>query len=120
MSIYAPDHADALAELRAAGAAVTFTLSSPGTYDPETGLYSSPVTSTVSGYALRTKGDPLEYERLTLTETVAPTLLFAPSTFGGTPALDATVSWGGTTYTVKSANPLDPDGTAILWRVVVA
>lgn len=102
MSVYTTDHAGALADVRAAGAAVTCT------------------GSNVSGYAVRTKGDPTRYERLKLVESEAPTLLFVPSTFGGTPALNDLVTFGGTQYAVTDIDTLAPDGTAILHKIVVA
>lgn len=117
---YASDHAGALADVKAAGATVTFTLSSPGTYDAATDTYTSAVTTYVSGAAIRVAGNPLAYQALELIQSEAPTLLFTPTTYGSLPALQSAVTWGGATYTVRSVDPLAPDGTAILARIVVA
>ncbi len=76
--------------------------------------------STVTGAAIQVKGNPSQYERLKLTEFSPATLLFAPDTLGDTPPLGATVPWGGSTQTVKSVDPLAPDGSTILARVVIA
>ena len=120
MSTYAPDHASALADVADAGAAVTFTSTNPGTLDEATGLYTSGTTTTTAGYAVRVRGTPKTYVALSLKESEAPTLLFTPTTYGSLPSLNATVAWGGVTYTVRDVEPVAPNGTAILARVVVA
>lgn len=120
MSIYTSDHAGALADLAEAGASVTFTFASPGTYTASTGLFSGDTTTTVTGAAIRIAGNPLRYQALGLTQTEAPTLLFAPTTFGSLPVLGASVTFGGVTYTVRDVEPLALDGTAILANIVVA
>lgn len=119
MTAYASDHAAALADVRTAGTPVTFTVTTQGAQDPATGFFPNPTVSTVAGFALRVKGDPQRYRDLGLTESEAPTLLTVPSTYGGTPALNASVTFGGQTYTVRDVEPLAPDGTAVLCRVVV-
>lgn len=116
---YAADAASALADIAAAGTAVSFVKSRPGTNTPTTGRYSAPSTSTVSGSAVRVKGNPKTYEALKLVEAEAPTLLFAPTTYGQLPELGAVVSWGGVSYTVKDVAPVAPDGNAIIARIVV-
>lgn len=115
---YQSEHADALADVEAAGAAVTFTLVTQ-TYDAETDT-STPATTTVSGHAVRVRGNPRQYEALGLVEASTPTLLFVPTTYGEEPELGATVVWNGETYTVRDVAPLAPDGSAILSRVVVS
>jgi hypothetical protein len=117
MSGYATEHAGALADIQEAGAAITFT-KTVRTPDPTTGV-ASETTSTVSGHALRVRGKPETYEALSLIESAAPTLLFAPTTYGDLPLRGSTCSWGGKHRTVKDVDPLEPDGTAILARVVV-
>jgi hypothetical protein len=101
---YTTDHASAYADVKNAGAAVTFTLAS----------------TTVAGYAIRIKGDPKKYHALKLVESEAPTLLFVPTTYGERPPLNALTTFGGTEYAVTDEEPLMPDGTAILSKVVVA
>lgn len=115
---YATEHADALADVRAAGAPVVFTESQMA-IDDETGAATETI-STVPGHALRVKGRPDTYRALSLVESQAPTLLFVPDTYGAAPALGSSVIWNGATYTVRDVDPLAPDGTAILHRVVVA
>ena len=116
---YEADHAGALADVTEAGAAVTFTNASPGTYDAATGVWVTPVETTVTGYAIRTRGNPDDYRELSLVESKAPTLLFTPDTFGEVPDLGYTVVWSGTTFTAKMVTPLEPDGNAILARIVI-
>ena len=53
----AADHADAYAMVAEEGAAVTFSTGTPGTHDPETRLFTSPTTATVTGVAIRVKAD---------------------------------------------------------------
>ena len=120
MSQYTADHAGALADIREAGAAVTFTTSSPGTYDAATDAFTTPVTSSVTGAAVQISGKPFKYQALGLIASHAPTLLFAPTTYGQLPALGASVTWGSATYTVRDVESVALDGTAIIAYVVVA
>lgn len=120
MSTYVAEHASALADVAAAGSAVTFTLASAGTYSPTAGTWSSATTATVAGQAVRVKGDPKVYAALELVESEAPTLLFVPTTYGQVPALNSKVTWASTVYTVKHVQVVAPNGSAILSRVVVA
>ena len=117
---YAPDHASALADVAAAGASVTFTSVTPGTYDESTDTWSGGSSSTVTGSAVRVRGNPREDEALELIQSEAPSLLFTPTTYGQLPALNASVTWNSIVYTVRSVEPVAPDGTAILARVIVA
>jgi hypothetical protein len=115
---YATEHADALADIAEAGTAVTFSKSTTTTNET-TGAESSAVVTAVSGFAVRVSGNPMVYQALGLTVSAPITLLFAPTTYGERPELDSTVTWEGETWTVKSVNPLSPDGTDILSRVIV-
>ena len=115
---YATDHADALADIREAGTDVTFTLSETTTNET-TDAESTAVISTVSGAAIRASGKPQVYGPGNLTVSAPTTLLFAPDTYGERPALGSTVDWEGATWTVESVNPISPDGTDIISRVVI-
>jgi hypothetical protein len=115
---YADTHARAAALVAAKGATVTFTAYTQ-TYTPTTDT-STVTASTVTGSAIRVRGNPDTYETLKLIESQAPTLLFAPATYGDAPSLGAVVSWGGTTYTVRDVQPVAPDGSDIISRIVVA
>ena len=121
-TLYAPQASSALATLRRKGAAVTFTQTLPGTFDPATETYSGGSVVTVSGFALRdTGGDPRRWAALSLIQSEAPRLFFTTSgTMGTLPALGATVVWGSTTYTVRDVDPLEPDGTAIAAYIIVS
>lgn len=114
---YAAQHDRALDQVRRKGAALTFTKSTR-TLDDETGE-ASVSTATVAGQAVRVPGDPKRYGDLGLLESQAPTLLFVPTTLGEEPELGATCAWGGETFTVADVEPLAPDGSTILARVVV-
>jgi hypothetical protein len=102
------------------GAAVTFSYTTPGTYDPVTEITTGSTTVTVSGYAMEIAGDPNLYLQLGLIESENPTLLFRPTTAGQLPALGATVAWGGETLTVKNINRLAMDGTPTAAKIVVS
>lgn len=112
--------AAALAKVQAKGAPVTFTLQTPGTENIATGARGAPTITTISGYAVRAKGKPLTYQRLSLIESEAPTLEFVPSVYGQQPALSSTCVFGGKPYTVADVDPIAPDGVTILSRVVVS
>lgn len=114
---YAADHASAVADLRDAGAAVTFTRTVQA-HDEATGQV-TPTETTIAGYAIRDTGRPDRYARLALLPSRAPTLLFAASTYGDAVALGDVVTWGGLTYTVRDIEPVAPDGTPIVASVVV-
>jgi len=118
--LYAADAASARADVGTAGASVTFTLAGQGTYDPLTDTTTPGADVVITGAAVRVKGNPIVYQRLSLIEGEAPTLFFTPDNYGDVPALDAVVTWGGIDYTVKSVDPIAPDGVAIAARVVVA
>jgi hypothetical protein len=118
MGKYTAEHLSALADIRAAGTDVTFTLSVTTT-DETTGIESTAVVSTVTGAALRVTGAPQSYGPGDLTVSAPTTLLFGPDTYGERPALGSTVDWEGATWTAKSVGPISPDGTDIISRVVV-
>ena len=117
---YTVDHAGALADVAAAGASVTFTREISGTFDEATGLYSGSSTSTVTGSAVRVRGNPKTYDRLSLKQNEAPTLLFTPTTYGQLPLPDDKVTWNSIEYTVRDIDPVAPDGTTILAKIVVS
>ena len=120
MSQYAATHARAYATVARKGAAVTFTRTTPGTYDPATDTTSAPTITTITGSAVRVTGSPDTYRALSLIESQAPTLLFAPATYGSLPKQGDKVVWGGVTLTVKDVSPLEPDGTPITANIVVS
>jgi hypothetical protein len=94
---YTTDHASALADVTAAGAAISFVGS-----------------STVAGYAIPLlNGVPKQFRTRTLVEGQGPSLFFVPTTYGQRPALNALGTWGGAEYAVKDELPFDPDGTAL-------
>lgn len=120
MSDYSVDHASTLLDVADAGAAVTFSYTTAGTYDPLTDTTSGAEAATVTGSAIESKSSPIRYQALGLVQSEAPTLFFVPDTYGEIPPLGATVTWGGIDYTVKDVDPLAPAGVAIAASIVVA
>ncbi len=118
-SIYAEDHASALADIRAAGFPVTFRKIFAGTYDEATDLTSDPYTRTVTGAAIRVSGSPRAYEQLSLKQSEAPSLLFAPDTQGELPEPGAETIIAGAIYVVRDVAPLAIDMVAILATIIV-
>ena len=117
---YVEDHAGALADITEAGAAVTFSFISPGTYDAEKDKFVTPTTTEVAGFAVRTRGNPDTYRALSLVESEAPTLLFAGSTFDEKPEPGYTVTWDSIEYTVQDVSVVSPDGNNIISKVLIA
>jgi hypothetical protein len=98
---------------------VTFTRTVAGSYDPETDTDASPVTTTITGEAVRVRGRPETYRALSLIESEAPTLFFTPSEYGDRPKPGDTVVWETLTWTVRDVNPIAPDGVLIAARIVI-
>ena len=115
---YAAQAATALRMVTAKGAAVSFTLTSPGTYDPTTDTYSDPTTTTVSGYAVQ--ADAIKLRRAGETIGAANTvLIFTPTTRGQLPAATYSVTWQSTTQSVvRTFGEVDPDGQGALMAYV--
>lgn len=121
MTHYAGEHAGALADLAAAGVAVSFTQTSATYLDAATDETSTPITDTVTGYAMRVRGNPVQYAAASLVESEAPTILFAPDVIGTLPRVGAVLTdFGGESYTVAQLFPVAPDGVAILARIMVS
>lgn len=119
---YAAEWADALADVAEAGSPITFSKTVAGTFNPSTGDSAPPTTQSVTGKAIRTKGNPDTYLALGLIEAQSPTLFFVPDVYGVLPQLGMSALWGGTTYNVADGgiDPLDLDGKgAIAARIVV-
>lgn len=121
---YARQHASALRIVKSKGAAVTFSKTVPGTHDAATDTYTTPSTTSVAGYAVRVQPrstqDIERYRQLSLVPAEAPMLDFVPNTFGSEPELGATCSWGGVPMIVRDVTSVAPDGTGILFKVVVS
>lgn len=117
---YTSIHANALSAVQGAGASVTFSLTTPGTYDSATDTWSSPSTLTVTGSAVQIAGDPDTYDRLKLIRSIAPSLFFTPDTLGDLPAPGYKAAWASDNYVVRDVQPLAPNGTAVAATVVIA
>lgn len=114
---YVAEWAGALSDIQDAGQAVVFTRTR-NIEDTATGLI-TPVTTTISGSAVRIRGTPSVYDKLKLIESTSPTLLFAASTFGDLPRIGDTTVWG-VGMRVRDVEPVRPDGTTLIARIVVS
>lgn len=107
---YTATHTRALGTVSRKGSAVSFTLSSPGTYDPTTDTHSSPTTTTVSGYAVQDDAGKHRRAGELIGETNV-VLLFTPSTRGELPLADYSVTWNSATHSVvRTFREINPDG----------
>lgn len=117
---YASEHAGALAELQAAGTALTFTLDSPGV-ELADGTFSVPTQVQFSGYATDADGgDAKTYEALKLTESEAPRLFVVLNNYGDDIPLSSHVVFGGKTWTVRDVKPYRPDGVTLFSYVIIS
>lgn len=108
--------AEAIAD---AGATIVFTRKTT-VLDEVTGA-TVPVTTTTPTSAIRVKPYRMDYMRLetgglTLFDPV--TLLAAASGMAFSPLPGDTFSWGANSFTVRTVDPIAPDGNAILYRVI--
>lgn len=111
---YAGTHSSALATVTRKGAAVTFTLTSPGTYDATTDTYTAATTSTVAGYAVQDDAASHRKAGEVIGETNV-VLLFTPSTRGSLPVAGYTTTWNSTAFTVvRTFREINPDGAGAL------
>lgn len=103
---------------------LTFTRATQG-HDPETGQV-TPTTSTITGEGIVVRGDAQRYKALGLVESVAPCILFTPSSYPLKAFTDEFVQPGdtvdllGTTYTVRDVQPTALDGYVIVARIIVS
>lgn len=116
---YTATHTRALATVARKGAAVTCSHFSPGSFDPTTGISTDPVTTTVTGSAIQDRPNLDSYVALSLTVTSARTLFFVPDTKGSLPALGDTLTWESLPYSVKSIDPLNPDGAGAIAATLI-
>lgn len=114
---YSTEWASALQDIKDSGTAVTFTRT-VNVEAASTGLLTSTVTTT-PGYAVEVSGNPATYLSLSLVVHSPATLLFAASTYGNLPRLGDDVLWAGVHWTVRDVNPVSPDTSAIITRVIV-
>lgn len=115
---YAATHQRAARLVAKKGAPITWSVTTAGTYDATTDSYTTPVTTSCIGHAVEVDGDPQEYRDLELIALNPVTLLFTPTTFGQTPTLGMTGTWGSTVRTVKRIRTISPDANAIGCYVV--
>lgn len=117
---FAADHADALATVQEDGVAVGFMGEEPGALNEGTGEFGPSVLTTMPGFAIRKQGDPEQYQALELDPNDSPTLFWVPTTYGDTPKLGMRCLFSGGSYSVRSVEPLAPDGVTIAANVIIA
>ncbi len=104
---------------------ITFSRQVSGSYDPVTGAWTDPTTTTITGEGIVKKdGDPLRYQALNLIPSQAPTIFFTPSTNlrAWTPEfvmLGDTTVLNGITFTVRDVAPFAPDGTYVVTSNII-
>lgn len=86
------------------------------TYDEATGIASETIATLTGAAFQKSTGEADAYERLGLTRSEAPLLLFVPSDYSdaGMAQVGDEIEWptGGPTYLVRSARHIRPDGVA--------
>lgn len=118
-TLYTAEILDAGLALAQAGTSVTFTRTVE-TYDPATDT-SVPVVSTSTGSGIRVRARGTDIMRLQAPGLVVVdpvTLLVAGQGLAFDPLPGDTFAWGQFTYSVRFVDPVAPDGTSILLRVV--
>ena len=118
---YSGDHAGALADVKSAGALLTFVHTTLGTETPQGKFSLAPIIDRMLAYGTEDGGDPKEYEALGLTPMESPRLFVVCAIYGDVPRLGSHVTFGlGAPYTVKSVKPYRPDGLAIFSYVIIS
>lgn len=79
----------------------------------------TPTVTTITGNAIRVRGNPNTMRALGLIDSEAPTLFFTPTTYGARPKAGDTVVWESLTWAAKDVDPIAPDGVTIAARVVI-
>lgn len=103
------------------GTSVTWTKVTPGAMNSGTGVAAAPTESSCAGNAMELSGDfSKRYESLGLTQQDIRTVEFIPTTAGTEPALGATGTWAGQTFTVAKSDPSTRTGTAQALRLIIA
>ena len=88
------------------------------TEDRSTGVVTTS-TSTITGEAIKVRGEPQRYRALGLVESEAPTLLFAPATYGDRIKPGDRTTFRSQVFTARECHHLEPDGVVIQTRVIV-
>lgn len=79
----------------------------------------TPTVTTITGSAIRVRGNPQTLRALSLINSEAPTLLFTATTYGQRPQSGDTVVWESLTWVVRDVDPVAPDGVSIVDRVII-
>jgi hypothetical protein len=126
MATYTPEQADAFADIKDAGASVTFSRITRGVYNPLTGDNGGTTTTATSVAIARVQtGSDVERVRaLDLVNKRTVVLIVAGlalATANFRPLPDDVVAWAGEDFVVRDVSILAPDGvTPILYFVLAA
>ena len=126
MATYTPEQADAFADIKDAGASVTFSRITRGVYNPLTGDNGGTTTTATSVAIARVQtGSDVERVRaLDLVNKRTVVLIVAGlalATANFRPLPDDVVAWAGEDFVVRDVSILSPDGvTPILYFVLAA
>ena len=126
MATYTPEQTDAFADIKDAGASVTFSRITRGVYNPLTGDNGG-TTTTATSVAIARVPTGSDVERVRALDLVnkrtvvliVAGLALATATFRPVP--DDVVTWSGEDFVVRDVSILAPDGvTPILYFVLAA
>ena len=105
---------------------IVFTRTRQGVFDPATGLFGSPVVTTIGGEGILMSGDPEQYAALGLVLETTPVVGFTPSQYplpAFTPDFvlpsDVVVINGVNFTVVKLLKVVAPDGFVVYARIAV-
>jgi hypothetical protein len=126
MATYTPEQADAFADIKDAGASVTFSRITRGVYNPLTGDNGG-TTTTATSVAIARVQTGSDVERVRALDLVNKRTIvlivagLALATANFRPLPDDVVAWAGEDFVVRDVSILAPDGvTPILYFVLAA
>jgi hypothetical protein len=127
MATYTPEQADAFADIKDAGASVTFSRITRGVYNPLTGDNGGTTTTATSVAIARVASRVSDVERVRALDLVNKRTVvlivagLALATANFRPLPDDVVAWAGEDFVVRDVSILAPDGvTPILYFVLAA
>ena len=100
------------------GASVTFSKVTQ-TYAAETDTNTVATEDSIAGVAVQDTSAGRSFEKANLVVKTGLTLYFVPRTFGDSPSVGYSCTWGGTEYKVADVVDVSPDGNVIGSYVVL-
>lgn len=108
---------DAYADIKADGAAMTFSRNVQGTYNPATGVVTN-TTLSYATYGLITEYTNFEIDGTLIKQGDKRIIIGIPAGMPE-PLQDDNLILGGVTWAVKGVNAVMPSGTAIIYKLQV-